>query len=394
MSFFREKTSADADIRAIPESPRFLVSKDRYEEARAILIKYHAEGDEDSELVAAEMAQIRATIETELENKKMGWMQFFTSAANRKRAVLALCIGVFAQWSGNNPLSFYLKKILDQVGITDRREQNIINLGMTCWSLCTGLFSALIVRKFRRRSTFLTSISGMFCVYIALTVASSQYAKNGTKGAGIATLTAIFAYNPFYNLAFNALTYTYLVEIFPFTIRPKGITMQQFWGRLATFINTFVNPIGLDTIGWKYYIWYCVWLIVELIVVYIIYPETSNRSLEELAFSKHPPPVHHLIQITDAFPSVRGPGHARPRQREGGKGIRSASGAHIDPGGRQGGCREGLKPGVLEVYVCCFFCCWMIMNTGFSIPIDVSYHGDVNICVTLLQNRVNLVKSI
>ncbi|KAA8899397.1 general substrate transporter [Sphaerosporella brunnea] len=269
---------------AIPESPRFLVSKDKYEEARAILVKYHAEGDENSELVAAEMAQIQATIEIELEGKKMGWRQYFTTAANRKRAVLALCIGVFAQWSGNNPLSFYLKKILDQVGIKNRREQNIVNLGMTCWQLVSGTVAALIVRRFRRRSTFMSSITGMFFVYIALTVSSSQYALHGKKGSGIATVTAIFCYTPFYNLAFNALTYTYIVEIFPFTIRAKGLTMQQFWGRAATFINTFVNPIGLDNIGWRYYIWYCVWLVCEGIIIWWIYPETSNRTLEELAF--------------------------------------------------------------------------------------------------------------
>lgn len=53
---------------------------------------------------------------------------------------------------------------------------------------------------------------------------------------------------------------------------------------MATFINTFVNPIGMDTIGWRYYIWYCVWLVVEGITIYFIFPETSNRTLEELAF--------------------------------------------------------------------------------------------------------------
>jgi hypothetical protein len=41
---------SDDEIRAIPESPRHLVSKDRYDEARAILVKYHAEGDENSKL--------------------------------------------------------------------------------------------------------------------------------------------------------------------------------------------------------------------------------------------------------------------------------------------------------------------------------------------------------
>ncbi|RPA97988.1 general substrate transporter [Choiromyces venosus 120613-1] len=268
----------------IPESPRYLISKDRHEEARAILIKYHAEGDEGSELVSLEYAQINATIKMELENKKMTWRQYFTTAGNRRRAVLALCLGVFTQWSGNNPLSFYLKKILVQVGITDPRRQNQVNLGTTCWSFVNGTFMALIVRRFKRRSMYLLCISGIFCVYIALTVSSAQYALTGSKAAGIVTMTAIFCYSPFYNMGFNALTYTYLIEIFPYTIRSKGITMQQWWGRAATFINTFVNPIGLDNIGWKYYIWYCVWIVFEGFIIFLIFPETSGRTLEELAF--------------------------------------------------------------------------------------------------------------
>jgi len=271
-------------IYMIPESPRYLISKDRHEEARAILIKYHGEGDEESELASLEFAQIQATIKIELENKKMTWRQYFTTAGNRRRALLALCLGVFTQWSGNNPLSFYLKKILEQVGIKNARRQNQVNLGMTCWSFVNGTFMALMVKKFRRRTMFLTCITGMLCVYIALTVSSAQYARTQSTVSGIVTITVIFCYSPFYNMGFNALTYTYLVEIFPYTIRSKGITMQQWWGRAATFINTFVNPIGLDNIGWKYYIWYCVWITFEGIVIFLIFPETSGRTLEELTF--------------------------------------------------------------------------------------------------------------
>ncbi len=43
------------------------------EEAHAILTKYHAEGDPDSVLVKAEMAQIRSTIKIEMDNSKQSW---------------------------------------------------------------------------------------------------------------------------------------------------------------------------------------------------------------------------------------------------------------------------------------------------------------------------------
>jgi hypothetical protein len=49
------------------------------------------------------------------------------------------------------------------------------------------------------------------------------------------------------------------------------------------FFNTFINPIALEDIGWKYYIFYCVWLAVELVTVYYFYIETKSTPLEEIA---------------------------------------------------------------------------------------------------------------
>jgi MFS family permease len=58
----------------LPESPRYLISKDRREEAFDILVYYHAEGDRDSVFVKAEMVQIETTIQIELEASKLTWM--------------------------------------------------------------------------------------------------------------------------------------------------------------------------------------------------------------------------------------------------------------------------------------------------------------------------------
>jgi len=64
------------------------------------------------------------------------------------------------------------------------------------------------------------------------------------------------------------LTLAYLIEIFPFTIRAKGLAGFQTFGCLSNFFNTFVNPIGLRNIGWKYYLTYVCWLLCEATIVY------------------------------------------------------------------------------------------------------------------------------
>ncbi|PNH69980.1 hypothetical protein VD0001_g7019, partial [Verticillium dahliae] len=126
-------------------------------------------------------------------------------------------------------------------------------------------------------------------VYIAWTVSmeramhanENNYTNNA---ASTATLFWIFAYSPAYNIGYNALTYTYLVELWPYALRSRGIAFFQLFGRLAGFFTTFVNPIGMDNAGWKYLIFYCCWLAFEVGFVWFMFPETAGRTLEELAF--------------------------------------------------------------------------------------------------------------
>ena len=78
----------------------------------------------------------------------------------------------------------------------------------------------------------------------------------------------------------------YLVELFPYHHRSRGISWFQFFGRGAAFFSTYVNPVGLTAIVWRWLIVYVCWLAFEIVFIYFFFPETSNRTLEELTFSK------------------------------------------------------------------------------------------------------------
>ncbi|OTB15230.1 hypothetical protein K445DRAFT_318066 [Daldinia sp. EC12] len=276
-----------ASLPFCPESPRYLISVDRGDEAYAILQKYHGEGDNGEEFVRLEFAQIQSTIAQEKETAKaFVWADVLRDPPMRRRFLLAAIVGFFTQWSGNGLLSFYMKKILNLVGITDNRTVQKVILSNTCWGLINAVPVAIVAPLFRRRVGFLICTIGTAVVYSVWTVASARFAIENTPSAAIAVLVFIFAYSPFYNLGWNALAYTYLVEIFPYQQRAKGIAVEQLTVRFAVFFNTYVNPIALDRIGWKYYLVYCVWILFEVATVYFLFPETYNRTLEELSFRK------------------------------------------------------------------------------------------------------------
>ncbi|KAJ5882606.1 MFS sugar transporter [Penicillium soppii] len=273
-----------ATVMFLPESPRYLISKDRYDEAFDILTKYHAEGDRNSVIVKAELAQIEQTIKMELEESKQSWWDMFRTAGMRRRLFITAFLGLFTQWSGNTLISYYLSDLLNMVGITNGVTKSKINIGIACWGLVCGTALALIAPRFKRRPMYLTCASCLLCVYIAWTIAMERFISTKAQSAAILTIFFIFAYSPAYNLGYNALTYTYLVELFPYMGRSRGISWFQFYGRGAGFFATYVNPVGLARIAWKWLLVYCCWLVFELVFIYFFFPETAGRTLEELSF--------------------------------------------------------------------------------------------------------------
>ncbi|KAK7425964.1 hypothetical protein QQZ08_007546 [Neonectria magnoliae] len=272
-------------IYLVPESPRWLVANDRAADAEKILARYHGGSDTPTELVQREMAEISAALETEATQKNASYMHFFKTAGNRHRFLICFGLGFIIQWCGNGLVSYYLVPVLNNIGIKDPKTQNIINGVLQIVNYLTAIAAAFFVDKVGRRVLFLTSTIGMAFAFIIWTAISARNEQQNysNSGLGIGVFVMIFVFFVFYNIAMNPIPMAYMLEILPFTLRAKGITIFNFAQFSSSIFNGFVNPIALEAIGWKYYIVFACLLVVWTIVIWLFFPETRGKRLEEVA---------------------------------------------------------------------------------------------------------------
>jgi len=174
--------------------------------------------------------------------------------------------------------------ILKGVGITNPQTQSIINGVLTMWNMGWAFWGASVIDKYGRRKMMLTSLGGMLiCGFLPWTICNAVYVLDGNHSAGVAVVAFIFIFNAFYASTWNGILTGYTVECMSYDIRPKLICTQNLLVQATITGFNYLNPVALANIGWKYYVIIDVIIVLEIVMVYFTYPETSKITLEEVS---------------------------------------------------------------------------------------------------------------
>ncbi|KAI0391986.1 general substrate transporter [Xylariaceae sp. FL0594] len=274
----------------VPESPRYLMAKDKHEQALNILARYHGNGDVNHPTVQFEFQEIKETIRLEMEaTTNTSYLDFFKTRGNRYRLAVLFSLGLFSQWSGNGIISNYSNILYTEAGIKYSEQIFGLQVGTTSLSLIVSITMATLVDKFGRRPMFLASTGSMFGIFIFWTLTSGLNGEHhdATPGSDKALIFFIWLYQIAYSLAWSGLLVGYAIEILPYKLRAKGLMILNLTVQIALLLNEYANPVAFQAFtqahAWKLYLIYTVWIGLEFIWVFFMYVETKGPTLEELA---------------------------------------------------------------------------------------------------------------
>jgi MFS transporter, SP family, arabinose:H+ symporter len=249
----------------IPNSPRWLATKGRTTEARAVL----------GEIGAANPDREMADIEQSIHLEKAGATESLFTAKYKFPLFLAISIGIFNQLSGINAILYYLNPIFTAAGFSRvSSDQQAVIIGAV--NLIATLIGMTLIDKLGRKTLLLigsvgtaVSLAGVAMVFF-------------THSHPERLLWFLVGFIAFFAVSQGAVIWVYIGEVFPNAVRAKGQSVGSSAHWITNAILSFTFPLMAAKSGAYPFVFFAIMMVVQLFVVGAVYPETKGVSLEQM----------------------------------------------------------------------------------------------------------------
>lgn len=250
---------------SIPESPRWLVSKNKIEEAKKVMKVVSP--DQDSDTLIAQMEDDQA--DSPKENIFMKKYRF--------PLMLAFLVAFFNQMSGINAFLYYAPRIFGEAGLGEKTAL-LSSIGIGIVNMVFTLVGVNLIDKVGRRTLMFIGSIGYI---ISLSLVSMAFYFHWS---GLAIPIFLFLFIASHAIGQGTVIWVFISEIFPNHLRASGQAFGSttHWGLAAiipSLIPTLFSTIGAGTV----FLIFTIAMVFQLLFVIFMMPETKGISLEKLS---------------------------------------------------------------------------------------------------------------
>ncbi|KAF9463521.1 general substrate transporter [Collybia nuda] len=289
----------------LPPSPRLLVLHGRYNDAMDSLARLRLRSREEARtdpLLQIELLEMK--VETALtqrrlhENDSQGleptkvgglgaelraWRLLF----NRKywdRTMIGVFIMVFQQWSGINALLYYGPTIIRSVGLQGDTITLLVSGGIGIMQFIAVLPAILYIDRLGRKPLLRGGSAIMTLSHLTISLLVYQFESDWAAHSTAAwvAVMAIYTFTAAYGTSFGPIGWVLPSEVFPVSMRSKGVALSTASNWLNNFLIGLATPVMMETSPSSTFMVFAVACFLAYFWSTYLVPETANVSLEEI----------------------------------------------------------------------------------------------------------------
>ncbi|KAI1623613.1 MFS transporter [Exophiala viscosa] len=263
----------------MPNSPRQLIRNGKIEEARLQFIRIRR--DLSSHEVHEEFALMRGQIEFEMHREIKSLAEVFKLF--RHRALVSIGVQTMTSLTGVNVIQYYQTILFKSLGISSHMILALAAVYGTLAFLSNVLTTRFLADQWGRRKMILAGLTGIIIIEIYASVMQLEFQNTENKvGKGFAVL-GIYLFVVTYYGMLNSTTWLYGAEVLPIALRSKVMGLAAASHFIVNVGITEAGPSAFATIKQNYYYVFVGCSTFFLVMAYLYFPETKQKTLEEIA---------------------------------------------------------------------------------------------------------------
>ncbi|KAF4120208.1 Sugar (and other) transporter [Geosmithia morbida] len=265
----------------LPESPRWLLTHERYEEAEHVIAAIRGY-EVDSDDTRAERDIILDSIRASGfgSQRSTPIKALFTGGRTQhfRRMILGSLTQLMQQVGGCNAVIYFCPILFkSSLNKSDHQSMLLGGINMIVYAIFATT-SWFVVERLGRRKLFLIGTFGQMSAMIITFACLIPGTPGPAKGAAF----GLFLYIASFGASWLPLPWLYPAEINPLKTRAKANAVSTCTNWLFNFLIVMVTPVMISNIHWGTYLFFAVMNAIFFPIIYFFFPETANRSLEEI----------------------------------------------------------------------------------------------------------------